>query len=291
MILVAGGTGQLGGMIASLLVHHRKPVRALVRGGPSANKLADTGVETVPGDLKDQASLRVACAGIDTVITTANSSARGGEDTIETVDHAGNRNLIEAAAAAGVRQFVFISALGACPEHPSPFLRAKGETEQLLRDSGMAWTVLQPNLFMDKLPIAVVGGPALAGQPVTLAGQGRRRHSMVAMRDVAEYAIAALDHKEAERRTLLIGGPQPLSWRDVVTVFEQELGRTIPVRTVPLGQPIPGMPPMITELLNALETYDSPLDTTALATTYRITPTRLVDFVHGFIQTSRHHVN
>ena len=114
---------------------------------------------------------------------------------------------------------------------------------------------------------------------------------MVAMRDVAEYAIAALDHKEAERRTLLIGGPQPLSWRDVVTVFEQELGRPIPVRTVPPGQPIPGMPPMITELLTALETYDSPLDTTALATTYRITPTRLVDFVHGFIQTSRHHVN
>ena len=51
------------------------------------------------------------------------------------------------------------------------------------------------------------------------------------------------------------------------------------------------MPPMITELLTALETYDSPLDTTALATTYNITPTRLVDFVQGFIQTSRHHVN
>jgi hypothetical protein len=48
---------------------------------------------------------------------------------------------------------------------------------------------------------------------------------------------------------------------------------------------------MITELLTALETYDSPLDTTTLATTYRITPTRLVDFVHGFIQTSRHHFN
>jgi hypothetical protein len=48
---------------------------------------------------------------------------------------------------------------------------------------------------------------------------------------------------------------------------------------------------MITELLTALETYDSPLDTTALATTYTITPTRLADFVHGFIQTSRHHVN
>jgi hypothetical protein len=42
--------------------------------------------------------------------------------------------------------------------------------------SGMAWTVIQPNLYMDKLPLAAVGGPALAGQPVTLVGEGRRRH-------------------------------------------------------------------------------------------------------------------
>ena len=62
---------------------------------------------------------------------------------------------------------------------------------------------------MDKLPLAVVGVPTLTGNPVTLVGEGRRRHSLVAMRDAATYAIAALHRATTERQTLLIGGPQP----------------------------------------------------------------------------------
>ena len=126
----------------------------------------------------------------------------------------------------------------------------------------MEWTVLQPNLFLDKLPIAVVGGPVLAGQPVTLVGEGRRK-------------------------TLLIGGPHAVSWRDVVADFEQELGREVPVRTVPLGQPVPGLPDIAGELLTALETYDSPLDMTTLATAYQITLTTLADFVRSFLAAHR----
>jgi nucleoside-diphosphate-sugar epimerase len=96
----------------------------------------------------------------------------------------------------------------------------------------MTWTILQPNLYLDRLPMAVVGGPALAGQPVTLVGEGRRRHSMVAV-DVTAYAVAALQQQQAQGQTLVIGGPQPVSWRDVVDAFARELGNDIPVRTVP----------------------------------------------------------
>ena len=283
MILVVGATGQLGGLIARLLLHDRKPVRILARPGTYDGDLVSAGAETVPGDLKDLASLRTATEGVDAVITTANSTARGGDDTLETVDRAGNRNLIETAAAAGVRRFVFMSVLGASPDHPVPLMRAKGETELRLRSSGMVWTVLQPNLFMDKLPQAVVGGPVLAGQPVTLVGEGRRQHSLVAMRDVAAFALAALGRRDAAGQTLAIGGPQAVSMRDLVAAFQQELGREVPVQTVPLGQPVPGMPAIISDLLSALETYDSPLDMTKLAAAYRIRLTTLSDFVRGFI--------
>jgi uncharacterized protein YbjT (DUF2867 family) len=186
--------------------------------------------------------------------------ARGGADTIESVDERGNRNLIDAAASAGVRHFVFVSALGASPDHPMPLLRAKGLTEERLRASGMTWTALQPNMYMETLPLAVVGGPALAGQPVTLVGEGRRRHSFVAIHDVAAYAVAALAKGESENQTLVIGGPQPLSLQDIVATFAQELGRDIPVRTLPPGTPVPGMPDAVSGLLTALETYDSPID-------------------------------
>jgi len=288
--LVIGATGQLGGQIARNLLGSGKPVRIMVRPESSHAELVSAGAEAVIGDLKDPDSLRAACSGVEAVLTTANSVSRGGEDTVESVDQLGNRNLVDAAAAEGVRHLVFTSALGADAGHPMPFLRAKGETEQRLRASGLAWTVLQPNLFMDTWIPAVVGGPALSGHPVTLVGDGRRHHSMVAARDVASYAVAALDHPEAQGQTLYIGGPQPVCWRDVVGAFEQELGRGLSVRTISPGEPVTGLPDTISPLLAALDTYDSPLEMSELSSTYGVPPTALADFVHGFVQASRQQV-
>ncbi|CAA9496595.1 MAG: hypothetical protein AVDCRST_MAG38-2963 [uncultured Solirubrobacteraceae bacterium] len=287
MILVVGATGELGGLIAHGLLDRRHAVRILVRDGCSYDQLTDAGAEAVVGDLKDADSLQAACTGVEAVLTTANSVGRGGEDTIESVDRVGNRNLVDAAVAAGVRRFVFISALGADPQSPSPFLCAKGETEERLRDSGMAWTVLRPNVFMDILIPAVVGYPALTGQPVMLVGAGHRQHSFVARRDVAAYALAALQRQDAQRRTLVIAGPQPVSWRDIVATFARELGRELPIRTVSPGEPVPGLPEMAGDLLAALDTYDSPIDISTLSNTYRITPTTVADFAHDFIATSQ----
>lgn len=302
MILVVGATGQLGGLVARRLLGDRlrdgpqpdgqqhsghQPVRVLVRRDSSHEALAAAGAEAVIGDLKDRGSLDAACAGVDTVVTTANAVSRGGEDTIESVDREGNRNLIDAAVAAGVRRFVFTSALGADPDSPVPFLQAKAETEQRVRDSGMDWTVLSPNIFMDVWVPAVVGGPALTDQPVTLVGEGRRRHSFVSEQDVAAYAVAALNHSGSSHSTLVIGGPNPVSWRDVVETFEQELGRKLPVETVSPGTPVPGLPDMMSQLLAAQDTYDSPIDMTELAQTYGVTPTSMSDFVREFVAGNR----
>ena len=279
MILVVGATGDLGGLIVGRLLDRGDPVRILVRPGSEYAGLVHAGAQPVMGDLKDAASLAAACRGVTAVVTTATATARGGDDTIASVDHAGNANLIEAATAAGVGRFVFVSSLGADATHPMPLLQAKGEAEQRLHASGMTWTVLQPNLYMDKLPMMAVGGPAFAGQPVTLIGDGRRVHSIVALRDVATYAVMALDHPDAYQRTLVIGGPQPVSWRDIVAAFSEELGRELFVRYVPLGQPVAELPDFLVELLSALETYDSPVDSSALAAAFGVVPTTLAEFV------------
>lgn len=205
------------------------------------------------------------------------------------MDIDGNRDLIDAAAAAGVRHFVFVSALGASPDHPMPLLRAKGLAEQRLHASGMTWTALQPNMFMETLPLAVVGGPALAGQPVTLLGEGRRHHSFVALRDVVGYAVAALANRDSENRTLVIGGPQPLSLRDIVAAFAHELEHDIPVRTLPMGTRVPGLPDAVSGLLTALETYDSPIDSSTLAARYGLTPTPFADIAREAVAASRQH--
>jgi uncharacterized protein YbjT (DUF2867 family) len=295
MILVVGATGQLGGAITRQLLAQGKEVRILVRRDSPSEQLAKQGMATpaealiaagahpVTGDLRDRRSLDEAAAGVDVVITTANSALRGGDDNVETVDLAGNRNLIDAAAAAGVKQFVFTSVLGADINSPVPFFQAKAATEQHLRGSGLTYTILAPNLFMDVWVAMIVGLPALAGQPVTLVGEGRRRHSFVAAPDVAAFATAAAGHPAAVNCTIPIGGPQPLSWRDVVATFERVLGRSIPMHFVAPGDPVPGISPFMLGGLISMETYDSPVEMDEIARTFGVTQTPLEQFVRGML--------
>ena len=126
-----------------------------------------------------------------------------------------------------------------------------------LRESGIGYTILAPTAFMEFWPAMVVGMPALRGQPVTLVGEGRRRHSFVSNRDVAAFAVAAVDHPAARNQHLAIGGPEPLSWREVVATYERVLGRSIPVEYVAMGEPVPGLPDPMPDLLAWMETYDS----------------------------------
>lgn len=274
MILVVGSTGSLGGQITRGLIDKGRRVRILVRPGSDHRSLVADGAQPVSGDLKDRPSLDIACRDVDTVITTAISLGRGPADTIETVDLAGNRNLIEAAATAGVRQFVFTSALGVTTDSPNPFMAAKAASEACLRSAGMSWTILAPNAFMDVWLAAVVAGPVLSGREVVYVGRGARRHSFVHSRDVAAFALAALDHPKAINRYLPIGGPEPISILDTIAAFERALGRELPHRGVNPGEPVPGLPPHMWELLAGLDAFESPMEMagTALEFGVRLTP-------------------
>jgi len=281
MILVVGSTGRVGGMITRMLLGQDRQLRILVRPGSDHHAFIATGAEAAFGDLKDPTSLEVACRGVRTVITTASAGERGGEDTPQTVDLEGNANLIEAARAAGVKQLIFVSALIARPNHPVPVLRAKALTEAALRDSAFAYTIVAANAIADVMFPLVVGYPLSVGKPVTLVGEGRRRHSYIAARDVAAFATAAIDHPAALNRRIEVGGPEALSWRDVVAAYERALGRPIPVQWIAPGELLPDLPPapgltqLVSGLMAALETFDTPLDMTEVSRTFGVTPTTI----------------
>jgi uncharacterized protein YbjT (DUF2867 family) len=290
LILVAGATGIVGGMITRgaleqgkdvrILVRHNSPSEQLAKEGraTSTEDLVEAGAEPVYGDLRDRASLDAALEGIETVITTANSVGRGGEDNPQSVDLEGNRSLIEAAREAGVEHFVFVSSLGADPDHPVPFMRGKGQSEASLRESGMDYTILAPTPYMEVWVAAVVGMPVSQGRPVTLVGEGRRRHSFVSDRDVAAFAVAAVENPAARNAYLAIGGPEALSWRDVVETYERVLERSIPVEFVKMGEPMP-LPEPMPSILAGMETYDSSIEMEEIASTFDVTLTRLETFV------------
>lgn len=285
MILVVGATGMLGGMITQQLLAQGKDVRILVRHNSpseamaaqgmatSAQTLVAAGAQPVYGDMKDRASLDRAMAGVHTVLTTANSALRGGEDNPETVELHGNRNLIDAAKAAGVDHFIFTSAMGADSNSPDPFVRGKGQTEVAVRESGLTYTILYPNVFTEVWVGMVVGGPLRAGQPITLVGEARRLHTFVSMGDVAAFSVAAVDNPAAHNATIPIGGPEAVSWRAIVAGVEQIIGREVAIRFVQPGEPVPFVPDVVQGLLAAQDTYDSPLPMADIAATYGVTLT------------------
>jgi uncharacterized protein YbjT (DUF2867 family) len=274
MILVVGATGNLGGEVVQRLLAQGRPVRILARPRSNYQPLADAGAQVVQGDLKQRNSLDMACQGADIVITTATSARRGGEDTVQTVDLEGNRNLIEVAKAAGTRQFMFVSMFGADPNSPIPLVQAKAKTEIALRASGVPYTIIAPNFYMEVTLVSFVGVPAMQGQPVTIVGSGRRKHAFVSAGDVAALIVAAAGNPVAVNQQLILGGPEPLSFQDAVAIYERVLAHPVPVRHVAPGEPIPGLPPLVAELLASLDTYDSPIDTSETARTYgiRLTP-------------------
>jgi uncharacterized protein YbjT (DUF2867 family) len=297
MILVVGATGIVGGMIARRLLEEGKEVRVLVRRdspssqlvqqglATSAEELIKAGARPVHGDLRDRASLDVAVEGVKTLVTSANSAFRGGADDPQSVDLEGNRNLIEAARDAGVEHFIFVSLLGADPDHPAPFMQAKARSESALRESGMDYTILAPTAFMEVWPAMVVGMPALQDRPVTLVGEGRRRHSFISNRDVAAFAVAAVDHPAARNQYLAVGGPEPLSWRDVMATYERVLGRSIPVEYVAAGEPVPGLPDPMPALLAGMETYDSVVEMEETSSTFDVPLRALETFVREQVAT------
>jgi len=274
MILVVGATGRLGGRIVATLLGRGARVRALARTGSPDEALRAAGAEIVRGDLREPSSLAAACAGVETVVTTANTARRGGADTVEAVDLRGTRHLIDAARAAGVRHFIYTSVLGADEHHPAPFLAAKGRSNAHLQASGMRWTILAPNAFQEWWPAVVVGAPALAGETVVIVGEGRRRHTFVSEADVAAFAVAAVAHPAAVDRLIPIGGPDALSWRDVVAIYERLLGRPLEVRFVAPGDEVPAVPPAVVPLLAGMDTFDTAFDTQAVGREFgvRLTP-------------------
>lgn len=282
MILVVGATGQLGGMIATSLLARSAPVRILVRPGSEFRALVEAGAEPAVGDLKSRATLDAACDGVDVVITTANSALRGGADNVDTVDIEGNRHLIDAASNARVGQFVFVSALGVSPDSPVPLFRAKALSEAYLRESGLPYTILAPDAFMD-VWFPMVLGPALGGAPVTVVGTGVRKHSFVAAADVAAFATASVGRADALNRHVPLGGPDALSWREVIAAFERALSREIPILSVAPGQSLPGLADIVATLMAGLDTYDSVVPMSETARQFGVQQTRVEDFVAGML--------
>ena len=233
-VLVLGVTGFLGMEICRQLIKKNKKVRGLIRSTSDAAKVQELekmGVETVAGDIKDDSSLNNACKGAGAVISTVSSTlSRQEGDSIESVDDKGQKNVIDAAAAANIKKIVYIS-FNKMP-YECPLQTAKRNVEKHITESGVPFTILQPTFFMD-----VWLGPHLgfdhSNAKATIYGEGKNKITWIAIKDVAAFAVDALDNEDLINKTIELGGPQPLSPLEVITIFEEQGGAKLQVTHVP----------------------------------------------------------
>jgi uncharacterized protein YbjT (DUF2867 family) len=233
MILIVGASGHLGSAAARRLLEQGKTVRVMTRNPASVSQLKQLGAEVVSGDLRNPASLREACQGVEQILACAHALNGKGDNNPHSVDDLGNRQLIEAAKAAGVKHFIFVSIRGASPESPLAFFRIKSEVEEILRASGMPFTILRPTAYMD-LWGELIGLPILQQGKAMIFGSGDNPINFVAVDDVAALACAALEQEHALNQVIEVCGPENLSMNQVAHIFESLADRPAKIRYVPL---------------------------------------------------------
>ena len=236
MILVVGGTGDLGGRIVRHLIEAGQQVRCVVRPGSDGSGLRAAGADVVVGDLVDHASLESACAGVDTVVASATAIGRrlagAKRPRISEADEVGMASLIEAAEAAGVQRFVYVSYAGIDRSLGTPLERAKAATEQRLTTSPMRRVVVRPDAFQE-VHLGPLGRFDVAAGSVAVFGKGDLQRRWVATDDVAALVAAVVSEADPPE-VIEFGGPELLSRNEAVAAAERATGRSFTVRRIPL---------------------------------------------------------
>jgi uncharacterized protein YbjT (DUF2867 family) len=209
---VTGATGNIGGRVARLLAERGVPTRLLVRDPERAPSLPGTSVaQAAYGDFE---AVRRALHGLEVVLMVSAS-----ESATRLDEH---RTFVDAAVAAGVEHLVYTSFHGAAPDATFTLARDHHLTEEHIAASGLGWTHLRDNLYLDFLG-RMVGADGVIRGP---AGAGRV--AAVAQDDVARAAVAVLtDPGEHRGATYDLTGPETFTLAEAAEVLSRCLGRPV----------------------------------------------------------------
>lgn len=216
MILITGATGRTGSHAARELAARGLPVRALVRNPAKAATLAAAGVELVTGDAGDADSLRAAMQGVRKVAVIFPN----GEQQL-----ALEKRVVDAAVAAGVEHVLKISSMESLPTARNPTHRVHWESEEYIRASGIAWTMVRPSFYMQNF----------LSNAATIKAEGKFYYpfgdkgaaALTDSRDAGFFAAHCLATTGHENKSYDVTSPDKLSFHEIAAVFSRELGRQI----------------------------------------------------------------
>jgi uncharacterized protein YbjT (DUF2867 family) len=236
-ILLTGATGYVGGLFLPLLEARGHRVRCLARRPDRLRRRAHPPTEIVEGDVRDPASLSRVMAGVDVAVYLVHSMGSAG--SFEQADREAARSFGAAAAAAGVRRIVYLGGLGDGRDDLSPHLRSRRETGEVLRESGVPVIELRASIvigagslsfemvrsLVERLPVMVCPKwVAVKAQPIAVG-------------DVLAYLVAAAEDETSRSVVCEIGGPDVVSYGDIMREYARQRGLKRLLIPVPLLTP------------------------------------------------------
>ncbi|HLJ45553.1 MAG TPA: SDR family oxidoreductase [Bryobacteraceae bacterium] len=223
MILITGASGNVGGAVLKEALKTNTPLRAMYRTREDAGK-APAGVSTAIADFSDKQSLRGALDGVTAVYLVCSPVP-------ELVELEGN--VVDVCRESGVRHLVLNSALGA-GDYPKSFPGWHRKVEEKVKSSGLDYTILRPNTFMQNIPAFYA--PSIRAEGAFYAAMGTARTSFIDVRDIAVAAVKALTAPGHAGNTYELNGPEALTYSDLAGKISRVSGRKVQYVDIPAEQ-------------------------------------------------------
>jgi uncharacterized protein YbjT (DUF2867 family) len=237
LVLLTGGTGYIGGRLLSALQKAGTPVRCLARRPEFLRLRADSTTEVVKADCLDRSSLDAAMAGVHTAYYMVHSMGSAGQ--FEEEDRQAARNFAAAAREAGVRRIIYLGGLGEADRELSQHLRSRHEVADILRASGVPTIEFRASIVIGSGSLSFEMIRALVQRlPIMICPKWVSvKAQPIAVEDVIAYLMQGLELPEGQGSTFEIGGPEQVSYGELMQEYARQSGLRRWLISVPLLTP------------------------------------------------------
>ena len=249
-VLVIGASGFVGRHVAKALLAEGNAVRCLARDLDRVQDLAIAGCEVVQGDISDLASMQRAMESVQAVYIAIHmlspQQTSASHQRFMDVEKDGLRNVMTACRTHGARRLIYVTSLGIAPDAPSEWLRERWQTEQMLLNSDLDVTVIQPGQIVG---IGGRGFDMIVSQSkravaVTI-GSGRQKMRTIAIDDLVYYLVGVLNDPRAYQQCYDVGSDDVLTVPQMIDITAEILGRPHPIKIRIPGSFLSALAPVI----------------------------------------------
>jgi NADH dehydrogenase len=283
-VFVTGATGFVGRAVVHALRADGLKVRCLVRRGSERDLRGLEAIERVEGDVLSRQTLDEGIGGCDAVVHLVGIIREHRERgiTFERLHVDGTLNVLAASAAANVRRYLHMSALGTSATARSQYHQTKWLAEEAVRASALPWTIFRPSVIYGKGDglVSMLAQMVEKLPVVPVIGEGRQKVQPVPVEQVAEGFRRALGRPETVKQTYEVGGPDAASMDELIDAIGKALGHArirrihLPIRLMRIVagalQAIPSFP-LTTDQIRMLE-VDNTCNPEPFFRTFGLTP-------------------